>query len=342
MPFTDRSDIYAAVHEKGINTVVRHLMRQRPSLFNYATPFFHQYPKLFCNPIEAAPTVLQAGNPLFTEVEPLPIYGAPIPIGVNFCLQLTDAEIDFHPGNVVRLPAELGKLAPQHLAMRLKACVGLDCPPAEWIERMLPTIERLLVEQQRLAIGEVKEQPGSPRLSASAFSQRAAGELASELAGAEARDLLNSRAVVVRDDLGKLDVPARGIVVLPTRELMCFCVELFAVAHFEWGSVPGSAQPWLKTRLDGLEIVDLAPMPMENAIECYLSTVLRLGILPQVIVPMEKLIFDVTSVLEEQGLSISQSITLQPSEVPADVPNNPAVEQDELRAFVRLKITGGS
>ncbi len=338
MPFTDHSDIYAAVHEKGINTVVRHLMRQRPSLFNYATPFFHQYPKLFCNPIEAAPTVLQAGNPLFTEVEPLPIYGAPIPIGVNFCLQLTDAEIDFHPGNIVRLPAELGKLASQHLAIRLKACVGLDCPPTEWIERMLPAIERLLVEQQKLAIGEVKEQTGSPRLSTGAVSDRGAAELA----GPEARELFNSRSIVIRDDLGKLSVPARGIVVLPTRELTCFCLELFAVAHFEWGSVPGSTQPWLKTRLDGLEIVDLAPTPMENAIECYLSTVLRLGILPQVIVPMEKLIFDVTSVLEEQGLSVSQSITLQPAEVPADVPDNPAIEQDELRAFVRLKITGGS
>ena len=37
MAFTDESDVFGSVHEDGINLVVRHLMRQRPSLFNYAT-----------------------------------------------------------------------------------------------------------------------------------------------------------------------------------------------------------------------------------------------------------------------------------------------------------------
>ena len=34
---TDNCDIYAAINEAGINRVVRHAMRQRPSLFNYGT-----------------------------------------------------------------------------------------------------------------------------------------------------------------------------------------------------------------------------------------------------------------------------------------------------------------
>ena len=42
MAFTDHSDLFAAVHEHGINTTIGHLMRQRPSLFNYATILFTQ------------------------------------------------------------------------------------------------------------------------------------------------------------------------------------------------------------------------------------------------------------------------------------------------------------
>ena len=37
MAFTDNCDLYAAVHEDGVNLVIRHIMRQRPSLFNYGT-----------------------------------------------------------------------------------------------------------------------------------------------------------------------------------------------------------------------------------------------------------------------------------------------------------------
>ena len=40
MAFTDRSDLFAAVHENGINATIGHLMWQRPSLFNYATLIF--------------------------------------------------------------------------------------------------------------------------------------------------------------------------------------------------------------------------------------------------------------------------------------------------------------
>ena len=68
---------------------------------------------------------------------------------------------------------------------------------------------------------------------------------------------------------------------------------------------------------------------------------LRLGILPRLIVPMEKMILDVTALLQEQGMAIGQQVTLQPSAVPGDVPNNPAVEQDQLKVFVTLTVTEG-
>ena len=84
MAFTDHSDLFGSVHEDGIDRVVRHVMRQRPSLFNYATPVFHSRPELFCRPIEAARKVLDAGNPTFTEQEPLPVFGSPVPLGIDF------------------------------------------------------------------------------------------------------------------------------------------------------------------------------------------------------------------------------------------------------------------
>ena len=37
MALTDKCDLFGAVHEKGVNRVTRHMMRQRPSLFNYGT-----------------------------------------------------------------------------------------------------------------------------------------------------------------------------------------------------------------------------------------------------------------------------------------------------------------
>ncbi|HSV85052.1 MAG TPA: hypothetical protein VLH85_00660 [Levilinea sp.] len=319
MAFTDRCDIFGAVHENGINRVVRHIMRQRPSLFNYATPFFQQRSDLLCAPIQADKKVFEAGNPLFTEEEPLPILGAPVPIGVNFCVQLVDAQIDFHPGNVFTLPPELGSLSVQRFALGIKACAGIDCPPRGMIEELLPFIERYLVAAQMLAVGKTEEQV-------------TLGRMPGVLTGAAAQYTAVTNAFVPRGERPRT-------VALPTRELACFCLELYAVGYFQWGKVPGSNQTWLKPRLEGLEIVDLEPKNMENALECYLSTVLRLGILPRLMLPLEKMVLDITSELREMGLNVGQQVNLEPSAVPADVPNNPAVEEDQLKAFVKLTIT---
>ncbi len=51
MAFTDRSDLFAAVHENGINATIGQLMLQRPSMFNYATILFTQaLSSQFCVP----------------------------------------------------------------------------------------------------------------------------------------------------------------------------------------------------------------------------------------------------------------------------------------------------
>ena len=295
MAFTDSCDIFGSVHEDGINLVVRHVMRQRPSLFNYATIFFKENNKLLCVPIEVDQKVIDAGNPLFDEQDPIPVLATPVPIGLNWCLQLTDAQIDFHPGNVFGLPPELGEIPPQRVALRLKACFGLGCPPKDIIDQILPGIEVL-------ATAEDKES----RAGASSF--------------------------------GIALPPKPEVIVLPTREITCFCLELFGVAHFEWGTIGNDPQQWLKPRLDGLEIVDLQPTPMENIIECYATTVLRLGILPGLSVKMEKLIFDITAALEENDIEVGQQITLEPTPISAAVPNNPAIEDNQLKVFINLVV----
>lgn len=329
MAFTDRSDLFGSVHEDGLNLVLRHLMRQRPSLFNYATPEFALDPRLLCHPIEADQRVLDAGNPLFTELEPLPIVGAPFDLGINFCLQLIDASIDFHRGQVIALPDQLGALGEQRFALMAKAVGGIDCPPQDFIDELLPEIEKHLLEQQDLAVGEVED---DKRLA------EFGGSVASESSGssrfAAAAATLDRKPV-----RGRVRIPPRDMFVLPTRRLECFTLSLFIVGYCEWGSVIGSQQAWLKTRLAGLEIVDLEPTLLEDQIECYVSTVLKLGVLPRLIVPLEKLVLDITATLKEQGLELGKQVSLGPSSVPGDVPHNPAIEDDQLKAFAKLTIS---
>ncbi len=327
MAFTEHSDLFGSVHEDGLNLVLRHLMRQRPSLFNYATPEFAVNPHLLCMPIEADQRVLAAGNPVFTELEPLPIFGAPFDLGVNFCLQVTKVAIDFHSGQAISLPEELAPLGEQRFALTAQALGGIDCPSNDYIDEMLPVIEQRLLEQQKLAVGRVKDDEAHGRFGGSTLT----APRAAQPAVLATRDLKPIR--------GAVRVPPRDIVVFPTRRLECFGLGLFIEGFFEWGPVTGSQQAWLKTRLAGVEIVDLQPVLLENQIECYLSTVLKLGVLPRLMVPLEKMVLDITATLAERGLALGKQVTLGPSSVPGDVPHNPAVEGDQLKAFAKLTIT---
>lgn len=349
MPFTDRSDLFGAVHEEGINRVVRHIMRQRPSLFNYATPFFRRRPDLLCTPIVADQKVIDARNPLFTVQDPLPILGAPVKIGLNFCVQLTDFQIDFHPSNSITLPPQLGSLPAQRLALRARACVGIDCPPDDILPDFIREMEEAAVRN-----GDVIVKPPQRRerafLGGLARPVRRVGRgvgrvarIAAPIAASSVRTSPIARRfpfddiAVDLDDLvldpGPFDDGPRT---LPTRALICVCLELFAVAHFEWGPLGPEQKQYLKPRLDGIEIVDLQPTPMEDAIECFLKTTLRLGILPRLVVPIEAMILDITKSLADEDVTIEEKVSLRPTPTSASLPNNPAVEQDQLKAFINL------
>jgi len=139
MALTDNSDLYGAVDEKGINLVAQHVMRQRPSLFNYGTAFVAAKPELLCELINPAPAVIQKGNPIITVEDPLPVLGTNGAVALDFCFQLTRMEIDFHPGNVFTLPPELSPpLDPQHFAIHVRVCGGLGCPSKDVVDTIPP------------------------------------------------------------------------------------------------------------------------------------------------------------------------------------------------------------
>lgn len=265
MALTDNCDLFGSVHEDGVNRTARHVMRQRPSLFNYGTAQVAANRKFWCRQVKVAPDVVNFGNPIMTVVPPLPI--ADTGYGVNYCLQLVEAEIDFHKGNVITLPAELNPpLSAQRFSGRARVCGGIGCPPDEIVDRLPP-----------------------PRPSHG------------------------------KDD----DRPPKPVAPLPFRRLECFCLEVFVVGHVE---ADGDE---LVARLDGLEIVDIEPKGLESSLECYLELLIKIAIVPQLRIAISTLAFEIPDLL-----------TITPSLTPtsAAVPNNPAIEDDQLKVFIDVAV----
>src|SRR5512137_2872148 len=128
MTFTQNSDFYVAVQDAGINRVLHHVMVQRPSLFNYGSIPPAANPRPICRDIPTVPQVVQAANPLITEMAPLPVIQTPITL--DYIVQMTAGAMDFFPGNVFSLPPELNPpLADQQFAVHFQVCAGLICQP---------------------------------------------------------------------------------------------------------------------------------------------------------------------------------------------------------------------
>jgi hypothetical protein len=317
MAFTDHSDVFAAVHENGINATIGQLMLQRPSMFNYATGIFTQaLSSQFCVPINVPPGGLAPGQSLFTVEPQLPVLGAPRPLGLDWCLQLTNVSVDLHPGNTLTLPPELGTLGSQRFALHLRACFGLACPSDG-------VVGNLTAEMEAAVAASILTAAAPPPPPPPTFPPPSGGG--------------------VRPAPASQAVPARDVQPVPSANVICSCLDVFGVGHFERGTVASFPGQWLKTRLDNLEIVDLVTVPpsnLEDMLECYLRVILRLGVLPRLIVPMENLVLDITRMLQANDTPIGQNVTLVPAPVSADVPNNPAVEDDQLKVFFNLKVTG--
>ena len=259
MPFTDRSEIFASIHEKGINQVLRQTMRQWPSLFNYGTEFIVGNRGLLCAQPDVAIDVEQFQNPIITIVPPLALPGSAPPFALNYCFQITKLEIDFHPGNVFTLPPELGTLGAQRLALHLQICAGLGCPDEETMrqfERL--AAERLKQRAQRnkatvasvfSAAGQTvpcQTVPGYSVPGSTGFGQTVPGQT-------------STGQTPGRDPKGDPEPPT----VIPVRKLICFCIDFFAVAHIESSTVNGRLV--LAPKVDGFEIVDRCRSLLPNS-----------------------------------------------------------------------------
>ena len=109
------------------------------------------------------------------------------------------------------------------------------------------------------------------------------------------------------------------------REPICFCLDLFAVFHLE---MEGAADnPILALKLDNLEMVDVKPDGLENMVECFIKTMIIMSILPKVRLALRALVFNIAKVL-----------TIEPTPVSANVPFNPALEDNQIKVFVNLTV----
>ncbi len=121
-------------------------------------------------------------------------------------------------------------------------------------------------------------------------------------------------------DLGKLfDSIPSPTQAFPYQTMLCFRVDIYAKVRIVRNP------PVMEMRLINLEIVDIEPGAMEQAIECYATTLLKLALIPQVRIVMDDLIFD-----------LNEFISLAPAPISADIPFNPAVENDRTAIFYNL------
>jgi hypothetical protein len=282
LAFTNKCELFGAVHEDAVNLVADHLMRQRPSLFNYGTADVAADRELWCKEIDPVPDVEAFHNPVMTIMPPLPVMGTSF--GVNFCFQLVSARIDFHKSDL-SLPPELNPpLQEQHFAGMMTVCGGIGCPPRKIVDRL---------GRQRF-----------PHLPV-----RPKGEKEKEKE---------------KDDRREPPPPPPPVRVLDTDELECFCIDVAAVGNME------TVGNQLGARLDGLEIVDISPEGLEGSIECYLQLMIKLALIPRLRVAIETVAF---SMFDLANIAISAT------PAPAQVPNNPAVEDDQLKVFIDVAVT---
>lgn len=106
---------------------------------------------------------------------------------------------------------------------------------------------------------------------------------------------------------------------LPFDKMNCFCLDVYAVLHME------RREDEIVMRLDGFEIVDIRPLGLENALECYVETIIRLSVLPKLKLQLNDLVFN-----------IEDYISIEPTPISGDVPFNPSVADDRLSVFVNL------
>lgn len=343
MTLTSQSDLYGAVHEEGINQIVRNVMRQRPSLFNYGTAMVRANPKLLCSPIDASPDVSVLITPLprlplfptgAIDLGPLSEYGIDLSmagsLALDYAVQLTTLQVDLHPGNVFVLPPELGPpLNPQQLAFRSRVCGGLSCIPKKVLKKF-PMKYHLGNSGMVRYAGQKTARKLQYEESAGRYSTRK--YTASQTSAIQAGAAASSVQAQVQATALTSGFPGLLSPLMPIDKLECFCMELFATANSEFAGQAGNQQ--LNLDLDGIELKNLTPAGLEKSIECYLRILMDRVVLPQLSDVVSETVFKTLELpaLYENGASLG-SIKFSAATAPA---HNPAVEDNQLKLFVNL------
>src|SRR5262249_32987841 len=124
--------------------------------------------------------------------------------------------------------------------------------------------------------------------------------------------------------------PPPQVVLPPDQQLICVCLDAFAVGGLRFKEY--FQHFFLEPFVDRIEIADLQPAGLESAIECVIDATLRLGFLPKLRILLKKITRDLTD-------AVSISVEPKPVPVSPQVPNNPALEDNEVRAFIDLEVS---
>jgi len=268
------SDIYGAISDDAIQRVIRDIHVKAPFLFNYVAPSIRFVQDdaghiinteelwVTCSAVEDSP--LEGEVPRFTRLPPFALPG--VPVKLPYCIQIIDAALDFHPGNIITLPSELpSPLAEQNFSLSATVEFGMACIPDK--------------------LSAIQPAPTF------------------------------AKAV--------LRLP-----VLPVTELLCFVLKVFAFGRIVVTPESiGAGVPFDRIGLEvgGIEIVNIEPRGLENVVECYLIAMLKNYILPKLILSLEDL------VVESLGITVTSKLT-------TGMPHNPAIEENELRIWLDVKV----
>jgi hypothetical protein len=110
--------------------------------------------------------------------------------------------------------------------------------------------------------------------------------------------------------------------------LDCFCLDVVAIGHVQQVAIAG--RPSLLTQVESMDIVGIEPQGLEANMVCYLKTTVN-------VVLREKLTIAIETLMLSFSLFGLGTVTLEPTPNPP-VPFNPAIEEDQLKAFMTMKV----
>lgn len=111
MSLTQTHDVFAAIHEDGLDDLLRRFFTTRPKYLNYGSPGF-----------TAATTVTA------TQMAAIPFPG--VPGGIEWSVRLAQPVVDAHPQST-GLPPELDPLGAERVAIRTAVQICVDCSNRE-------------------------------------------------------------------------------------------------------------------------------------------------------------------------------------------------------------------